>query len=141
MKQFKEYTKEEFDRMTDDEFETYETERKAFVRRYVYECLELGGHKTFINDHTGKEEKLEAIVELNSGYICPVAIYGGIWCLNKLYVGGQDEKIHLSRVSVGGNFGKCKEETDGSKESFMESAIKYYNESGCFTKIISYKIL
>jgi hypothetical protein len=139
MRKFKEYTKEEFGRMTDEEFDAYEKERREFVMNYVYDLIELG-HTTFINDHNGEEEKLEAIVQLDSGHVCPVRFYT-MQCLNRLYVGGQDEKIHLSRMSVGVNLYKCKEQTDGTPESFMESAVKYYNEAGYSTKIISYKII
>lgn len=139
MRKFKEYTKEEFRNTTEEEFDIYEKERREFVMKYVYDLIE-SGVKTFINDHDGKEEKLEAIVELDNGYVCPVGMCD-VWGLNKLYVGGQDEKIHLSRISVGGDFGRYTTQSDGNGERFMKRAIEEYNKSRECVRIISYKII
>ena len=126
--------------ISNEEFERVIEQNKIQTLDKIKEILSSGNSHTFVNDHNGQEEKLEGVVMLDNNYICPIFMYN-ICCLNKLYV-GKDEKIHLSTSSVASLFGRCESQTDGSKESFMKSAIEYYNKHTQYSpKIIDYKII
>jgi hypothetical protein len=114
---------------------------ESLLKKMVVDAITVvidSGVRSFINTHNGKEEKLEAVVYLENDYMCPVFAYN-LCSLNKLYF-GKDGKIYLSDFSIGETFGRCSDQTDGSMESFMQSAVKEYNKNS-YTKIISYKVI
>lgn len=124
--------------LTDEEFENLIQQNKLQNLEKIKSMISSGVH-TFVNDHNGLEEELQAVVILDNNHICAVGI-NNIWCLNKLYV-GKDERIHLSTVTVAGRFGYCDSQTDGDKKSFMAGAMEYYNKAKNSYKIITYIII
>lgn len=81
----------------------------------------LKTEKTFIDDHTGNERDLDAIVEFNSNYReLGIFHFNSNFCINKAYV-GNDGKIHLSQYSIGPTIN-----TRGSRP--LEYIIDEYNE-------------
>ena len=87
--------------------------------------------ETYIDDHTGKERNIDAIVELNSNYRdLGIFHFNSNFCINKAYV-AEDGMIHLSGYSIGPSIN-----TRGSRT--MEDIIDDYNkENGKFGKQIS----
>jgi hypothetical protein len=60
------------------------------------------GQINFIDNHDGKEKRLDGYVVLKRGNVCPIYV-GSSFCLNYLYLDDEDNKIHLSQMSVAGN--------------------------------------
>lgn len=91
----------------------------------------LKTEKTFIDDHTGNERYLDAIVEFNSNYReLGIFHFNSNFCINKAYV-GNDGKIHLSQCSIGPSIN-----TRGSRA--LEDIIDEFNkENGKFGKQIT----
>ena len=91
----------------------------------------LKNEKSFIDDHTGNERDLDAIVEFKSNYReLGIFHYNSNFCINKAYV-GNDGKIHLSQYSIGPVI-----DTRGSRS--LEDIIEEFNkENGKFGKQIT----
>lgn len=108
--------------LVDVELSTEYQYRGKNEKSKVKELLErLEETDMYVDDHNGgkREEKLQGWAILRNGYVCPI-LKDTYFCLNPLYIDEEDNKVHLSTMSVAG--------TIISKDSSMKDAIEKYND-------------
>jgi hypothetical protein len=101
----------------------------------VLEALH-NGERTMIDNHSIaeiEEVKIQGYAILNNNHVCPLFVDSQGFSLNALYFDEEDNKIHLSRYSVGGVL--------NLQHMDIHSAIKKYNSQSIkYTVIEEYKI-
>ena len=80
---------------------------------------QLRNRPVIINDHSNDEHEVIGVVELCNGSLAPL-YKNERFCLNGLYILESDNRVHLSRASVGGVFDLRNGET-------IDKAIENYN--------------
>lgn len=108
-----------------------------YAQEIIEKITEDGG---YIDDHrsnTSDKDKINhapaylLYARGNRIYVCPAPETNVGFCLNPLYIDGDDGKVHLSRMSVGGTL---RLHGDDSM-SGLKMAIYNYNNEESYTKI------
>lgn len=85
----------------------------------------LNDSSTYIDDRTGNEEKIYAIANTTAAEDFILIYESSKFCLNRIYLGEDDNKLHLSEYSAGGTMNTENKDIEDAVEEYNKEAANY----------------